>query len=314
MAIWLAAGDETGAWDIVNGRFCSEDKGKPKPARFNGLAWVIGNLAAWEKALTSDVGGITALEAFSQPIARRLPANAGLATNSTKYHLLDVWETHRGQGRDISLDTPQSEPAIELVRQDVRWLLRESGLGVLAAGGNAEDARAAGLGLSNDGLRERARGFAALLAPALPFLPGGDCIKLMAEGRTETALANAVTALPFAQRPLEPYRDFLSRLTENTHRVAERCRQFVTDGSVVDDIEACGGASLERFLSDKLPTGRFLQKQAKTVVRAMKGIADLAGTLAPRPEGLGFRIVVPADFGNSLWVANYRELTHVIRH
>lgn len=206
MAIWLATGDETGAWDIADGRFCSDDRGNPRPAEFNGLAWVIGNLSAWENALNSAVGNMSALNAFTQPISQRLPPGVTLVGNSTKYHLLDVWQTFRGQGRDIPLDEPQDEPALELVRQDAIWLLRQSGLGVLAAGGNADDARVAGIGLLNDGLRERARAFAALLAPALPFLPSGDAIKLMAEGRTESALANAAQALPSGQRPQEPGR------------------------------------------------------------------------------------------------------------
>lgn len=314
MAIWLAAGDETGAWDIVDGRFCSENKNNSKPPAFNGLAWVIGNLNDWEKALTSPCGAMQALDAFSRPIAQRLPAGESLAESSDKYHLLDVWKTFRGHGRDIRLDEPQDEPALELVRRDAIWLLRDSGLGILAAGGNAEDARMSGLGVSNDGLRERARAFAALLVPVLPFLPSGDSLKLMAEGRTENAPPNAIQAAAGSQRQEEPYRDFLARLTEDARRQAERCQPFVADGSVIEDIEACGSKRLENFLTRKLPTGRFLQKQANTVIRAMKGIADLACTLAPRPAGLGFRLVVPEGFCNSLWAANYRELTHVIRH
>lgn len=317
MAIWLAAGDETGAWDIVDGRFCDDDRGTPRPSRFNGLSWVLGNLATWEKALASTIGSTTALEAFSQPIAQRLPPGVSLAQNSDKYHLLDVWMSFRGQGRDIPLDEPQQEPALELVRQDAVWLLSSSGLGVLAAGGNADDARAAGLGLSNDGLRERARAFAALLVPALPFLPGGDSLNLLVEGRTETALADAVRigkgSAPAQQRYAEPYRDFLGRLSEDIQRQIGRCNSLVEDGQVIDEVHCKDGKGLAAFL-EKLRGAPLLQANPVKVISAMKGIADLACTLAPRPEGPGFRLVVPDGFCSSLWAANYRKLSHAIRY
>lgn len=307
MAIWIAAGDETGSWDIVDGRFESD---------YTGLAWALGTTAAWDTALGKPLGATSVLDAFSQPIAKRLPAGFTLRENSSKYHLMDVWKSFPGQGRDIPLDQPQPEPALELVRQDAVWLLRDSGLGVLATGGNALDARAAGLGLSNDGSRERARAFAGLLTVALPFLPGGDSLNLIAEGRTEIALADILrTGLGRGtnqSRYDEPYRDFLGRLTEDTLRRADHCQSFITAGKVVDEIYCKGGTGLNTFLAT-LRGAPLLQSRSEDAVKAMKGIADLAATLAPRPDGCGFRLVVPEGCSPNLWSRNYRELRHAFQ-
>ena len=73
MEVWIAAGDETGKWDIVDGRFRSD---------FTGLAWVLGAVAVWERALQMPLGDSTALEVFSQSFAKRLP--------SGRRELLDV--------------------------------------------------------------------------------------------------------------------------------------------------------------------------------------------------------------------------------
>lgn len=103
-------------------------------------------------------------------------------------------------------------PILELLRTDAAWLLQKSGLGVLAVGGSASaDGKAAGLGLSGDGLRERARAFAGLMMVAMPFLPDDASLNLLAEGRTEEARADADPANRFAQlsnegmRYQEPY-------------------------------------------------------------------------------------------------------------
>ncbi len=306
MAIWIAVGDETGSWDIVNGRFGSS---------FTGVAWVLAPLPAWDAALQMPICGVTALEAFSRPIADRLPTGITLTESSKKYHLMDVWKCFRDDTRDVLLDAPQDDPRLELIRADAIWLLRDSGLGVLATGGDASDARAAGLGLSGDGLRERARAFAGLMTVALPFLPGGDSLNLMAEGRTESAVADAVRlgqgAGDHTIRYQEPYRDFLGRLTEDVRRAAARCRTFVADGKVTDSIYSKGGSELGSFLSG-LRGVPFLQAHALEVIAAMNGIADLAAAFAPRPAGAGCRLVPPGGPSANLWAGNYRELRHAI--
>jgi hypothetical protein len=306
LAIWIAAGDETGSWDIVNGRFGSS---------FTGLAWVLASLPAWDAALQMTVGGVTALEAFSHSIADRLPAGATLFETSSKYHLKDVWTCFRGENRDVSLDIPQDDPRLELIRADAIWLLRDSGLGVLTTGGDASDARAAGLGLSGDGLRERARAFAGLMTVALPFLPGGDSLNMMAEGRTESAIADAVRPGQGAGQNMvryqEPYRDFLGRLTEDVRRAAVRCRTFVADGKVADSIYSKGGSELGSFLSG-VRGAPFLQAHSLEAIAAMNGIADLAAAFAPRPAGAGCRLMPPRGPSGNFWAGNYRELRHAI--
>lgn len=306
MSIWIAAGDETGSWDIVNGRFGSS---------FTGVAWVLAPLSAWDAALQMPLGGVTALEAFSRPIADRLPAGATLTETSNKYHLKDVWSCFRDESRDVLLDVPQDDPRLELVRADAIWLLHDSGLGVLTTGGDASDARAAGLGLSGDGLRERARAFAGLMTVALPFLPGGDSLNMMAEGRTESAAADAVRpgqgAGQYMERYQEPYRDFLGRLTEDVRRAAGRCRTLVADGKVGDTIYSKGGSELGSFLAG-VRGAPFLQAHALEGVAAMNGIADLAAAFAPRPPRAGCRLVSPSGSSTNLWVGNYRELRHAI--
>ncbi len=306
MAVWIATGDETGSWDIVNGRFGSS---------FTGVAWVLAPLQAWDMALQMSIGRFSALEAFSRPIADRLPIGATLAESSSKYHLKDVWACFRGESRDVSLDMPQDDPRLELVRTDANWLLCDSGLGVLTTGGDASDARAAGLGLSGDGLRERARAFAGLVTVALPFLPGGDSLNMMVEGRTESAVADAVRpgqgAGQYMERYQEPYRDFLGRLTEDVRRAAARCSTFVADGKVADSIYSKGGSDIASFLSG-VRGAPFLQAHALEAVAAMKGIADLAAAFAPRPAGVGCRLVPPSEPSGALWTGNYRELRHAI--
>lgn len=64
MEIWIAAGDETGNWDIVDGRFGSD---------FIGLAWVLGPVSVWERALQMPLGDTTALAAFSSHSANACP-------------------------------------------------------------------------------------------------------------------------------------------------------------------------------------------------------------------------------------------------
>jgi len=310
---WIAVGDETGGWDIVDGSFGTGF------LDFTGLAWVLGPLSAWERAIQMPLGSSTALAAFSRPFASRLPEDVQLPNNSTKYHVKDVWGYCRKKALslEVSLDVPQIDPVLELLRGDAEWLLQKSGLGVLAVGGNAADAKAAGLGLSGDGLRERARAFAGLMTVAMPFLPGDASLYLLAEGRTEPAIADAVKANRFADRSddgmryLEPYRDFLGRLTEDLNRVAEQCHVSVSGGSVVDKFYCKGGNGLVQFISS-LRGVPFLRSHAAESVSAMKGIADLAATLMRQPEGDGCRMVVPPSFSSNHWAGNFRELRHAI--
>ena len=305
MEIWLATGDETGDWDIVDGSFGSD---------FVGLAWTLGPVRVWENALQMPVGNVSALEAFSQPINDRLKG-VRLSKNSSKYHLMDVWLGYcKGKGFDnIPLDVRQEDPVLELLRSDAEWLLRQSGLGVLTVGGGAADAKAAGLGLSGDGLRERAKAFAGLMTAAMPFLPGDAKLNLMAEGRTEIEIADAVKACRFMEytnpnRKEEPFRDFLGRLTEDLRRAASRCRSSVSKGTVVDNIFCMGGRPLEQFFAEKLRGAPFLKANAAKSVAAMKGIADLAAALLPRPQGSDCCLVVPPGFSDSIWCRNFRDL------
>lgn len=312
MEVWIAAGDETGKWDIVDGRFRSD---------FTGLAWVLGPVAVWERALQMPLGESTALEVFSQSFAKRLPSGVKLAKNSAKYHLLDVWDHFgkRGMSQDVALDVPQEDVILELLRKDAHWLLQRSGLGVLAAGGNAADGKAAGLGLSGDGLRERARAFAGLMTLAMPFLPGDASLNLLAEGRTEEAIADAAKHNLFSEnatdnRLFEPYRNFIGHLREDLVRAAERCRSVVADGDVVREF-SCKGSKGRDGLMTFIGTLRgipFLRAHASEAVAAMKGIADLAAALMPRPEGGGCRMVVPPGFSANLWAGNFRELQYAI--
>jgi hypothetical protein len=311
LEIWLAAGDETGGWDIVDGSFETDNV---------GLAWALAPASAWERALQMPVGQGTALTAFSKPIADRLEG-VFLPASSPKYHVLDVWSYCRKNNlqQDIPIDQPQADPVLELLRSDAAWLLGQSGLGVLATGGNAGDAKAAGLGRSGDGLRERARAYAGLFTVALPFLPGDASITLLVEGRTELEISDAVKSSRFATRTegnryLEPFRDFLGRLTEDLSNLAEHSKSAVSGGSVTNQFFCKGGSGMEAFVQERLRGTPFLKGHAAEAVAAMKGIADLAAALVPRPAGKGCRLVVPSDYSNNLWSGNFRDLRHAIRN
>ena len=206
MTLWIAVGDETGQWDIVDQRFSGKS---------NGLAWLMGSAETWNRALGLPLGSRTALEVFSSPISEHLPIPLKLDKSSPHYHLLDVWKTRQIQPGDVPLKTPQDDPVLERIRLDLRWLLVESGLGVLAAGGETATAGAAGLTASGDGMHARALAYARLMGLALPFLPAGDSLNLVAEPRSEDAQAdihhpireiNVEIPKPRVQGP---YRDFL---------------------------------------------------------------------------------------------------------
>ncbi|HRD89502.1 MAG TPA: hypothetical protein PK752_14790, partial [Accumulibacter sp.] len=262
-----------------------------------------------------------ALEVFSQSFAKRLPSGVKLAKNSAKYHLLDVWDHYgkRGMSQNVALDVPQEDPILDLLRKDAQWLLRRSGLGVLAAGGNAADAKVAGLGLSGDGLRERARAFAGLMMVAMPFLPGDASLTLLAEGRTEAAIADAARYNLFSEtatdnRLFEPYRNFIGHLREDLVRASERCRSVVADNHVVSEFSCKGSMGRDGLMTflETLSGIPFLRAHAAEAVAAMKGIADLAAALMPRPAGGRYRMVVPPDFSANHWAGNFRELRHAI--
>ncbi len=311
LEMWIASGDETGGWDIVDGRFGTG---------FTGIAWVLGPLSVWESALQMPLGNTTALAAFSQPFSSRLPDGVQLSKDSQKYHLMDVWAycKNRGLRADVALDAPQDDPVLELLRRDAEWLLQKSGLGVLTAGGNSADGKAAGLGISGDGLRERARAFAALMTVALPFIPGDASLTLLAEGRTEASIADAAKYNLFPEvandtRLHEPYRNFIGHLTEDLARASTRCGSFVADGRVVSEI-VCRGSKGKNGLADligkhcRLP----LRAHALEAVAAMKGIADLGAALMPQPDSVGCRLVVPPAYSANHWFANFRELRNAI--
>jgi hypothetical protein len=312
LEVWIAAGDETGGWDIVDGRFKTD---------FTGLAWVLGPVSIWERALQMPLGGSTALAAFSQPFSTRLPDGYHLPENSKKYHLKDIWGYCKKNGLniDVALDVPQDDPILELLRSDAEWLLRQSGLGVLAVGGNAADGKAVGLGLSGDGLRERARAFAGLMTVAIPFLPGDASLNLLAEGRTEEAIADAAKYNLFSEnvndtRLFEPYRNFIGHLTEDLARASERCRPAVADATVVSQF-SCKGRKGRDGMEALIGAQRglpFLRAHTAEAVAAMNGIADLAAALMPRPDNRECRLVVPPDFSANLWSGNFRELRNAI--
>ena len=312
MEIWIAAGDETGGWDIVDGSFRTD---------FTGLAWVLGPVSVWERALQMTLGGSTALELFSRPFETRLPDGVQLQKNSTKYHLMDIWGYCRKNSLniDIALDVPQEDPVLELLRGDAEWLLRQSGLGVLAMGGSGADGKAAGLGFSGDGLRERARAFAGLMTVALPFLPGDASLNLLAEGRTEQAIADAAKYNLFSEnvsdtRLFEPYRNFIGHLMEDLARASERCQPAVANGAPISQFACKGSKGRDGLVSliESLRGFPFLRAHAAEAVKAMNGVADLAAALMPRPDSNECRIVVPEDFSANLWAGNFRELRHAI--
>ena len=309
MEIWIAAGDETGGWDIVDGRFRTD---------FTGLAWVLGPISIWERALQMPLGDFSALDAFSRPFLTRLPDELHLPENSKKYHLKDIWGYCKKNGLniDVRLDVPQEDPVLELLRRDAEWLLRKSGLGVLAVGGNAADGKAVGLGLSGDGLRERARAFAGLLTVAMPFLPGDASLNLLAEGRTEEAIADAAKYNLFSEDPrdirtLEPYRNFIGHLTEDLARASERCRPAIADAMVVSQFSCKGRNSMEKMIGAQRGVP-YLRAHTVEAIAAMNGIADLAAALMPRPDNRECRFVVPPDFSTNIWSGNFRELRNAI--
>lgn len=308
MEIWFGAGDETGNWDMLDGQFRSD---------CIGVAWVLGDSATWERALQQEIDGIAALEVFSTPIANRVADSDSAAEASGKYHVIDVWRRFRHQTHDIPIGEPNEDPWLERIRRDAAWLINDSGLGVLVVSGTPADARAAGLGRSGDGLRERARAFAGLMTVALPFLPGGASLNLLVEGRTESLGANAVALSGNnlrveGSRSLEPYRDFIGRLREDLGRSAERCAAMVAEGTIADRF-FCGGRSLiGGFLSNSLRGYPFLSTHADASVQAMNGIADLAAAFAPRPEGKGCRLLLPGTNCGRIWVGNFRDLRHAL--
>ena len=192
MEIWIAAGDETGDWDIVDGRFGSE---------YSGVAWVLGSLSSWDKALRMPHGGMSALEAFSRPIAEQVVPAVTLPAKSTKYHVLDVWKYTASAklAREVTSDSVETSTLFSncCVATRPGCSSGESGLGTLAVGGSAADGKAAGLGVSGDGLRERRSAFAGLLSVALPFYPGDTSLNLLAEGRLESVIADAAASTAF---------------------------------------------------------------------------------------------------------------------
>jgi hypothetical protein len=294
MAYWLAAGDETGNWDMEKGRFMGG---------YLGVAWVLGSMSAWETALQMDRGGRSALDIFSSSFQERVK-DVHWPVKSTKYHVFDVWRycgTH-DLNEPFTLDQPQSDAVLECLRQDVVWLLKDSGLGVLATGGTPQEAKVASLGLSGDGMRERAKAFAALMTVVLPFLPGADRMNFVVEGRLER------------DHQSEPFRDFLSRLKEDLGRSAMQCRSVLPDEKCIDTFDASGGSGMRAFLVNPDRRSAFLNRNAERVVKAMQGLADLAAALAPRPDASGVRLGMPDEMAGNLWSGNIKELSHVFKN
>ena len=207
---------------------------------------------------------------------------------------------------------------LELLRSHAEWLLQKSGLGVLAVGGSRADAKAAGLGMSGDGMRERSRAYAGLMTVALPFFPGDASVHLMLEGRTESALANVAWDEVFQTRDnkdrnSEPFRIFIGELHEDLKKSASRCQAFIATGSLVSKFDAGGRNHMAHFLSKQLGGTPFLKAHSTQAVKAINGIGDLAAALTPRPSGRGYRLMVPPGFSNNFWAGNYRELQHAFK-
>lgn len=309
MTLWIAVGDETGHWDIVDQRFSGKS---------NGLSWLMGSAEAWDRALGLPLGSRTALEVFSSPISEHLPIPLKLDKPSPHYHLLDVWKARPMRPSDVPLETPQDDPVLERIRLDLRWLLEESGLGVLAAGGETATAGAAGLTASGDGMHARALAYARLMGMALPFLSAGDSLNLVAEPRSENAQADIHHRTREAGEKLskprtqEPYRDFLARLSEELARLATGCKRTLVAGSMTkpEDFHCISPHRLQGFLG-KQRCCPLLQKNAKQAVAAMKGMADLAAALSPRESGGGTRFLVPEELSSHFHAMDYRELAHV---
>lgn len=305
MTMWIAVGDETGIWDIENGQFGN----KHQPI---GVAWVLGAAPAWQKALTLPRGASTPLATFSTSFAKRLP-DSGITTMTDKYHVLDVWKrcTARKLKSVLRLDEPHEEPILETLRDDLNWLLQESGLIVLAAGDSAGRAMSAGLDASGDGMRERARAYAALLGVVLPFLPMGATLVLRPEARSESLPSDTVLATERAgrahARKQEPYRDFMGRLREDLHRVAGMA-DAARDGDKAQ-VEILSWANATR--SPNRLQGEFplLTEQRGVTEKAMSGLADLAAALAPRPDP-SVRIEIPEGWAPNLWSGTLAEVLH----
>jgi hypothetical protein len=313
--IWIAVGDETGGWDIIDGAFTTD---------FTGLALALGPIAAWDSALQMPLGDSTALMAFSRPFSSRLPAGVVLPISSKKYHVADVWkycQRMKVEG-DILVDQPHPDPVVELLRKDARWLLEASGLGVMSVGGTGSDAKAAGIGISGDGLRERARVFAGLMSVALPFFPADSKLNILVEGRTESDISDAVKANRFSSasegradriRYLEPYRDFVGRLKEDLARSSERCQPLVAGGRVVKDFFCVSSNELSRFLATQARNVPFLKVNSAGSLAAMNGIADLAAALISKPGEEVCRLTVPTKFAGRHWTGNFRDIRHATR-
>lgn len=310
MTLWIAVGDETGQWDIVDQRFSGKS---------NGLAWLMGSAEAWDRALGMTLGGRTALEVFSSPISAHLPVALKLDKPSAHYHLLDAWQGHPLPPCDVSLNTPHEDPVLERIRLDLCWLLEESGLGVLAAGGATTAARAAGLTASGDGMHARAVAYARLMTMALPFLSVEDSLNLVAEPRSENSQADIHRQTTDADRKetgprtQEPYRDFIARMKEELASSATACNRTLAAGSMIkaENLHCISPYNLQGFLGKRLHGCPLLQKHPEQAVSAMKAMADLAAALTPREPGDGKRFLVPEELSSHLHAMDYRELAYV---
>jgi hypothetical protein len=313
MANWYAAGDETGRWDIVSGRFSS---------LYIGVGWALGSGQGWQRALDLAHNGSTRLKTFITPFSERFPTHA--VTVENQYHVKNVWDYCREEGikGDIALDTPHADPVVEALRSDAEWLLKDSGLAVLAAGDTESRAKSAGLGASGDHMRERARAMASLLGVVLPFIPDGDSLHLLPAGRNEDTESDILRASaesrPLGDRVKEPYRDFLGRLREDLDRIARSYVPLVTSGKVISDFrfqdrpEFSDIDPIERREIHSAARKEFPLLHSKSgddVRSAMLAIADLAAAFSPRESGK-LRLVVPDAFKSNLWVGNLGEVIH----
>ena len=313
MANWYAAGDETGTWDIIDGRFGS---------KYIGVAWVLGSGHAWERALTMAHNGATRLQTFTTPFATRFPTHR--VEVESQYHVKNVWDYCRNEhiAGDIPLDAPHADPVVEALRSDAAWLLKESGLAVLASGDKEAHARAAGLGDSGDHMRERARAMAALFGVALPFIPENDTLILLPEGRKENWESDILRATgskpPDGDRRREPYRDFLGRLREDIKDIAQRCLPLLDSGKIVGDIRFADDSdyidSVEREEFNAAARKEFplLRSKKRDTMAAMSALADMAAALA---RGLSGQqgLVVPAALERNLWTGSLGEVIRGFR-
>jgi hypothetical protein len=265
----------------------------------------------------------TKLKTFTTSFATRFQNRPIEVEN--QYHVKNVWNycTSEQIKGDIPIDTSHDDPVVEALRSDAAWLLKDSGLAVLAAGDIEVRARAAGLGASGDHMRERARAMASLMGVALPFIPERDSLTLLPESRSEDWESDIVRAAGETPqdgvRKKEPYRDFLGRLREDLDGISQSCSPLLASGKMVSDVRfhdesdnADPVARKESFLAARKEFPLLYSKTGPDTRAAMSALADLAAAFAPRPSGRP-GLVVPPSLVHNLWSGSLSEVIRAFR-